>query len=193
MLSTCAPIPTKHPHTQGSGKVLFPLSIGQYWIYQVKSGTKSGTIENRIVSSRTIGNIEWFLSMEYGDKFWIRNTPAGQAEAVNLYTKGEDAAIFEQLDPKVIREELLFKFPAKAGDQWVALENTLRYEGRRRIDTPAGSFDCHWYSITSYLIDKKGQTYSHSCIAEGVGVVYSDNLLEDGTLEISRLQSWGKR
>jgi len=56
------------------------------------------------------------------------------------------------------------------------------------MDTPAGHFSCLMYSIAQY-----GQTYSHSCIAPGIGVVYSDNTLPDGSLEVSRLVKWGKK
>jgi len=184
LLGACA----AKPVSEQQPAVLFPLAVGQYWVYEIILDDEGAIIENHITSSQTLGETEWFLSMEYGEKFWIRNTAEGQVEAVNLYTKGENAAIFEQLDPKTIREELLYKFPAREGDSWVALENVLRYEGKKIFTVPAGTFECHSYSITQY-----GQTYSHSCIAEGVGVVYSDNVLPDGRLEISRLKHWGKR
>lgn len=172
---------------------LFPLVVGHFWIYEIGMDDETSTVENKIAASQVIGDTEWFLSIEYGEKFWIRNSPEGQVEAVNLYTKGEDAAIFERLDPKTIHEELIFKFPAQAGDNWVTLDNVLRYEGQRIFTVPAGTFQCHYYSITQPFIDKQGQTYAHNCIAEGIGVIYSDNTLPDGTLEISRLKKWGKR
>lgn len=185
LLGACSHQRADHLHP---ATTLFPLSVGQYWVYQIERGDEQMTLENTIASSQTIGGIEWFLSIEFGEKFWIRNTTDGQVEAVNLYTQSEHAVIFENLDPKAVREELLFKYPARAGDSWVALENTLRYEGKRTVETPAGIFHCHAYSISQY-----GQTYSHSCIAEGVGVVYSDNTLPDGSTEVALLQSWGKR
>lgn len=186
LLSACATQPeqqAEQPHA-----VLFPLAVNQYWVYEILLDNEGAIMENQIASSQLIGETEWFLSIEYGEKFWIRNSAEGQVEAVNLYTKGENAAVFEQLDPKTIREELLYKFPARAGDSWVTLENILRYEGKKILTVPAGTFECHSYSITQH-----GQTYSHSCIAEGIGVVYSDNTLPDGKLEISRLKHWGTR
>jgi len=167
---------------------LFPLHPGSYWQYRVTHGNQTSQVENSITSSKLIGNTEWFESVEYGERFWIRNTAEGQVEAVNLYTQKETAAIFEQLDPKTLHEELMFKFPAKAGDSWMTLENTIRYEGIRALTVPAGTFSCHQYSISQY-----GQTYSHSCIAEGIGVIYSDNLAADGVLEVSELTAWGKK
>lgn len=185
LLTACAAVPDSNRQAPAA---LFPLAVGQYWVYEIRAGEQYATVENRITASRRIGEQEWFLSEEFGEKFWIRNSTAGQVEAVNLYTKGEHAAVFEQLDPKTLREELLYRFPAQAGDSWVTLENVLRYEGKKTITVPAGTFECHSYSITQYAI-----TYSHSCIAEGVGVIYSDNLRPDGHLEISRLKDWGRR
>jgi hypothetical protein len=175
-------------HASAHPDVLFSLETGRYWKYQVTRGERASTVENTISSSKRIGDIEWFESIEYGDRYWIRNGNQGQVEAVNLYTKDENDAVFEQIDPKVIHEELIFKYPATPGDRWETLENTLRFEGTKSMDVPAGHFTCLMYSITQY-----GQTYSHSCIAPGVGVVYSDNTLPDGGLEVSRLIKWGKK
>jgi hypothetical protein len=188
LLAACTAAPTGDRAAARAATGLFPLAVGEYWVYEIRAGNQTSTVENRITASHTIGDTEWFLSVEYGEKFWIRNSAEGQVEAVNLYSKSETAAVFEQLDPKTLHEELLYKFPAQAGDSWVALENVLRYEGKKTLTVPAGTFECHSYSITQY-----GQTYSHSCIAEGVGVVYSDNTLPDGQLEISRLKDWGGR
>lgn len=184
LLSACAARDT----VPAAATELYRLETGLYWQYRVIHGQESNTVENNIVGSQRIGNITWFESVEYGERFWIRNTPAGQIEAVNLYTQKDTAAIFEQLDAKALHEELMFKFPATAGDSWTTLENTIHYEGLRSISVPAGNFHCHQYSISQY-----GQTYSHSCIAEGVGVVYSDNLAPDGVLEVSELVAWGKK
>lgn len=162
---------------------LFPLGVGSSWTYEV--GTEARRVENTITTSLTIGTTTWYLYQEFGEKFWIRNGPEGQLEAVNLYNKGENAAIFEQLDAKSIREELLFRFPARAGESWVMLENEIRYEGQREMSVPAGTFDCHYYSISQY-----GQTYSHTCIAEQVGIVFSDRQLPDGSWETSSLVAW---
>jgi len=168
-------------------RALFPLEVGRYWKYQVK-GKQESRAENSIAASLKIGNTEWFESIEYGERFWIRNGKQGQVEAVNLYGKGENAAVFENIDPKVIHEELMFKFPAEKGESWSTLDNTIRYEGKQIIKVPSGEYNCHMYSITQYA-----QTYSHSCIAEGVGIVYSDNTLPDGGKEVSELVEWGKK
>lgn len=188
LLAGCATWPGSNAPGKQADAALFPLEVGQYWIYEITLDDETATVENTIAAAHTIGSTEWFLSIEYGEKFWIRNSTEGQVEAVNLYTKSENAAVFEQLDPKTLREELLYRFPAQAGDSWIALENILRYEGKKILTVPAGTFECHSYSVTQY-----GQTYSRSCIAEGIGVIYSDNTGPDGRLEISRLKQWGKR
>lgn len=162
---------------------LFPLEVGSSWTYQV--GDKAALAENTITTSLIIGTTTWYLYQEFGEKFWIRNGPEGQLEAVNLYNKGENAAIFEKLDAKSVREELVFRFPANPGESWITLENEIRYEGLRKMDVPAGTFNCHYYSITQY-----GQTYSHTCIAEQVGIVFSDRQLPDGNWETSTLLRW---
>ena len=182
LLGACATKPAAM-----TARGLFPLEVGRYWIYQL-DGDKQKTVKNSIASTLTIGETQWFESIEFGEKFWIRNGDEGQMEAVNLYTKDENAAIFEKIDPKVIHEELMFKFPARPGDTWTTLENLISYEGIETLTVPAGDFSCHMYSIAQY-----GQTYSHSCIAEGIGVVYSDNILPDGKKEISRLLEWSKK
>jgi hypothetical protein len=188
LLSACASEDREASPIETSAATLFPLEVGQYWVYEIRLGEEKALVENHIAGSQTIDGTEWFLSVEYGEKFWIRNSEEGQVEAVNLYTKSEHAAVFEQLDAKTLREELLFKFPARPGDSWITLENVLRYEGIKTYTVPAGTFECHHYSITQY-----GVAYSRSCIAEGIGIVYSDNLDASGEWEISRLTHWGKR
>jgi len=169
-------------------KPLYPLEAGLYWIYEAEKNGQTLRIENHIEAAITIGKQPWFLSLEYGERFWIRNALEGQVEAVNLFNKKPQDAVFEKLDPKAIRQELLFKFPAQKGDHWAMLENTLRYEGLQTLTVPAGTFKCHAYSITQHQ-----QTYAHSCVAEGVGVIYNENQLENGDWEVSRLLEWGKR
>ena len=165
---------------------LFEPRVGQYWIYSIE-GKESLRIENRIVASKKIGSKEWFHMIEYGEKFWIRNSDLGQMEAVNLYTKKPED-IEDIIGEEVVREELVFKFPAKKGESWVTLENTLTYEGEISVTVPAGEFECHMYAI-SY----NKTVYSTSCITEGVGVIYSEVWMEDGRTEISRLEEWGIR
>lgn len=173
-----------------SAAVLFPLSQGQSWVYRayVKGSDKdeldsepqfkeSKSYINDII---TVDGVDWYQLEEYDNRFWIRNSGAGQMEAVNLFgMKSEDLKGF---NPKALREELVFKFPAKEGEVWNAMESTLRYEGLETKKVPAGTFQCH-----SYAMIQDGIVYSHSCIAEGMGVIYSDSLLENGLYEVSEL------
>ncbi len=165
---------------------LFELEVGSYWVYEVSDKSSKRTVTNYIADEKQIEHIKWFQLIEYGEKFWIRNTDEGQSEAVNLYTM--DTNQLDRLDAKVVREELMFKHPAKVGERWIILENYIEYTGQQTVEVPAGKFKCHMYSITQYEI-----TYSHSCIAEGVGIIYADNLMENGEKEVSLLTEWGKQ
>jgi len=165
---------------------LFPMEVSRSWTYRVHFEGKPDSareVTNGIIETIDIEGVTWYSLQEYGDRFWIRNSDIGQMEAVNIY--GRKPHDLEGIDSKVIRQEVMFKFPVKKGESWVILENTLRYEGLESKKVPAGEFQCHLYSITQY-----GQTYSHSCIAEDIGVVYSDNILENGEKEISELLHW---
>ena len=187
MLTACSFQTIVPPANNSPHRELFTLETGKYWSYQIHKGDEQATVKNVVADSKWLGDTQWFLLVEYGEKFWVRNTAKGQVEAVNLYSKEPDDLIFVQLDPKAVREELIFKFPARPGDSWITLENNIRYEGVYSKTVPAGIYHCHLYSISRY-----GEIYSHSCIAEDIGVIYSDNLLESGEWEVSELESWGK-
>jgi hypothetical protein len=165
---------------------LFRLEPGMFWEYEVKKEASDSfaKVKNKVLGSHRFEGLVLFQIEEFGSIYWIRNSRKGQMEAVNLYGKKVEDII--GISEKSIREELMFKFPAKAGEQWVTLENTISYDGLRTVETPAGRFECHMYSVSQY-----GETYSHSCISEGVGVIYSDTLLQDGSLETAHLISTG--
>lgn len=153
---------------------LFELRVGASWTYVV-SGNEEYIVTNRIMEQRSAQGITWFRLSEYGDTFWIRNSKQGQVEAVDLFNS--------DFDPAQARNEgLIFKFPANAGDQWNMDFSPTTYRGIRTTKVPAGSFSCH-----EYFIDMGNGSYSLSCIAEGLGVIYNETVFEDSSREVSRL------
>ncbi len=177
--------------TQAAADALFPLETGQFWTYNVTNTnglTAKSEMINRVVTSVQIGNITWYQLDEFEETFWIRNGNEGQLEAVTLFDRsGEELRTeLERLIPQAVREELLFKFPVDTGDEWDMFDSTVRYDGTQNFSVPAGNFDCHMYSVSQL-----GHIYSRSCIAENVGIVYSDLVLENGDTVTSRLVKWG--
>jgi hypothetical protein len=170
---------------------LFPLEPGKFWTYRVTNNsglTTEPEIINRVVTSVKIGDVTWYQLDEFEETFWIRNSSEGQLEAVNLFDRDgkELRTELERLIPQAVREQLLFKFPVAEGDEWEVFDSTVRYDGTLNISVPAGNFDCHMYSVSQL-----GHIYSRSCIAENVGIVYSDLVLENGDTVTSRLVKWG--
>lgn len=158
---------------------LFTFEVGKYWKYSVQA-SDTYEVVNHIEKSKIINGKKWYQLIEYGEKFWVSNSPKGQVEAVNLYeTQGEYTGDLEV--------SLIFKYPAKVGEQWGMPENLVIYNGLKSISVPAGKFNCHMYHM-----DLGGNNYSDTCIAEGVGVIYNESILNDGDKEISRLVEYGK-
>ena len=166
--------------TSVNGQGLYEFEVGMFWEYSV-IGKNSYKVVNHVPRSKIINGKKWFQLVEYGEKFWVANSPQGQIEAVNLYET--DAEKTDNL-----KIELIFKFPATEGDTWVPSETPTRYMGIREITVPAGEFMCHMYHM-----ELGGKYYSDTCIAEGIGVIYSEAVLDNGEKEISKLIRYGKR
>ena len=165
--------------TQVQAQVLFELKVGKYWRYAV-SGEKQHEVKNYIAKSKIINGREWFQLIEYGEKFWISNSSEGQLEAENLNeTEAENTSD--------LGVSIIFKFPAEVGDSWKTYFGThTKYIGLKTISVPAGTFTCHMYHM-----DLRGNDFSNTCIAEGVGVVYNESRLNNQTKEISKLIEYG--
>ena len=153
---------------------LFDLHVGMSWTYQVE-GEDSKTVTNKITAVRTIGGQQWYKLIEYGDIFWVRNTERGQVEAANFFAR--DPAPEDKPE-----EALVFKYPVTNGETWDNLESPTTYNGTEVVTVPAGTFECH-----IYFIDMGNGSYSKSCIANNVGVVYNEFVPDEGSKEISRL------
>lgn len=162
------------------GQELYDLEVGKTWKYAV-SGKEPYEVVNHISRSKIIDGKRWFQLIEYGEKFWVINSSQGQMEAVNL--NETDAEKTDNLGV-----ELIFKFPAHAGETWVSAGTPTKYIGIKEISVPAGKFRCHMYHM-----DLGGKDYSDTCIAKGVGVIYNEAILDGGEKEISRLLSYGKK
>lgn len=80
---------------------------------------------------------------------------------------------------------LMFKYPAEPGETWEKHFSPTTYLGKKKRTVPAGTFRCH-----EYRIDMQAESYSLSCIATGVGVVYNEFVNEDGEKMISRLKEY---
>lgn len=153
---------------------LFPFSVGANWTYQLEGGT-SDTVTTTVAEAKTIDGLTWYRLVEYGDSFWVRNAEHGQVEAVNYYDANPD----EAGSPGQV---LIFKYPAIEGEVWNNVDSPTTYRGMKTITVLAGTFECH-----EYYIDMGNGSYSLSCIAIDVGVVYNEAVFERGQKEISRL------
>lgn len=157
-----------------SAEPLFYFHVGTAWTYEVEGSTTS-TVTNTVSEVRTVNGKNWYKLVEYGETFWVGNTERGQVEAVNFFDGNP-----EQLDEP--EEVLIFKYPATVGETWNNAGSPTTYKGKQTITVPAGIFDCH-----VYFIDMGLGYYSKSCIANNVGVVYNEAILENGVKEISKL------
>jgi len=159
------------PASAGS---LFELKVGMTWTYVIE-GDNDGQVTNKIADAKLILGNRWFQLIEFGDRFWIRNSDIGQVEAVNLFdSDAENVTAIEEL--------VIFKYPATAGEKWNESDSPITYLGKQRLQVPAGDFDCHVYHI--HIV---GDSYSKYCVAEGVGVIYNESILDDDSKRITKL------
>ncbi len=141
---------------------LYPLHLGAVWWYEAElNGVPQEIMQSYIQHSVVVDGVEWFELVEDGQRFWVRNTPDGQAEAENYFDR--DLNISEPID-----EVLIFKYPAVVGETWSGVESSIAYLGLHTIEVPAGVFECHMYHFKDM-----DEVFSESCIAEGVGIVYN--------------------
>jgi hypothetical protein len=158
---------------------LFELKSGLSWTYEVEGGN-TRKVTNKIHRSAVINGIRWYEMVEYGERFWIRNSDLGQVEAINLYER-------EPEKNQAVEEAVIFKYPAKIGQSWEVYGGVHTYKGMHKLTVPAGTYECHMYQI-----DMDGGSYNKSCIAEDIGVIYSESLLEGKEREVSRLISYSE-
>lgn len=162
----------------GCSSHLYPLETGKRWTYVVSQDETSREVTNQVEEKRTVDGRDWFRLVEYGDTFWVANGEDGQIEAVNFFDRtpapDEKAEIV-----------LMFKYPAEPGETWEKHSSPTTYLGKKKRTVPAGTFRCH-----EYRIDMQAESYSLSCIAIGVGVVYNEFVNEDGEKMISRLKEY---
>ena len=156
---------------------LFYFSVGLEWKYQVEGDDKR-VVTNAVTDVKTVKGRNWYKLEEYGETFWVGNSSLGQVEAIDFF-EGDPG----QLDEP--EEVLIFKFPAKVGEIWYNVDSPTSYDGVKTLTVPAGTFNCHMYTINMGNGD-----YSKSCIAKDVGVVFNEAVLEGGLKEISKLISY---
>jgi len=153
---------------------LYDFKVGTKWTYAIDGSSETVTnfVEDKVT---TKNGRTWFKLVEYGESFWVANSEHGQIEAFEHY----NASLKSGALPK---EYLVFKFPAQVGEVWNKTDVPTTYEGIVTLEVPAGKYDCHLY-----VIDMADGNFNKSCIAEGVGVVYSESVLNNGPKETARL------
>ena len=158
-------------HSVGAG--LYDLRSGRVWVYAIEGAEQNAT--SSIERSIKINDVDWYELVEYGERFWIRNTPQGQVEAANFFEREINLS-------EPIEEIMVFKYPASVGDEWGDMGAKSSYLGLRNVRVPAGAFDCHLYRF------ELGEgAYSESCVAEGIGVVFNEFKNSAGKLDVSKL------
>ena len=156
------------------GADLYELRVGLVWHYEIE-GAEQKAARSSISRSVVVNDIEWFELIEYGERFWVRNSQQGQVEAVNFYDR-------ELNTSEPIEEVLVFKYPVTVGENWGDTNSKSSYLGRRDVQVQAGTFSCHVYRF-----DLGAGAYSESCVAEGVGVVFNEFKGSGESIEVSKL------
>lgn len=149
------------------GDSLFEISVGSWWKYKVNKGEAPESISS-ISDAKVIDGVKWYLLVEDGSKYWIRNSEHGQVEAVNFFDSIPE-------DDDKAEEIVVFKYPSTKGDTWSYVTDLSTYLGMKDVEVPAGRYKCHMYNIQMSETD-----YSAVCIAEHVGVVFNEVVLNGG-------------
>jgi hypothetical protein len=129
---------------------------------------------NEVLGKIAVNNITWYKLRDFNDIFWVRSGKSGQYEAINWFDNNNP-----QSSPVA---SLMFKYPINKTTVYVAGEDkVIAFYPTIMIRTPAGKFECIMYQIG---IDKNN--HSKSCIAYGIGVVWSEVVI-NGKAEIAEL------
>lgn len=152
----------------------YPLQVGNQWKYIVHANPEYEMV-NEVLDKVVVDKVTWYKLKEFEDIYWVRSGENGQLEAMNW-------AGMEKTDSSPVEEILVYSFPLHKSTLYDAGEDTIAvYLPAQTVKTAAGEFKCIMYQIG---LDKKNHT--KNCVAEGVGIVWSD-LITEGESEVAEL------
>ncbi len=154
-----------------------PLKVGNEWNYVVNN-SEDNIRKSEILKKETIDGVDWYLSQEFGDLFWVSNQEAGQFEAINSF--GEMKL---QSDP--LEQELILKFHDGKKFSYSTSGGDIQVEPcEEKLVVPAGEFEC-----VKYTFDLGGGDYSVSYYSVGVGLIKNEFKTNE-SVEVSELSSF---
>lgn len=142
-----------------SASEIFPLKTGNVWRFEtVGSDSVVHPHVNLVTGDQVINGTRWYiLTYDTIITTYCRNTAEGW-----WYLAGEDPV--GQGTPS-----LYYRFPAKAGDQYMTSDSTLVkvVSTNARITVKAGTFSCYHYHMVHYLESYECEEY----FAPGTGFI----------------------
>jgi hypothetical protein len=127
------------PTNPWQGGEIYPLAIGNSWTYEVMNFDSLGNVESldtisaSVVRDTVIDGETWYVTEGDGEE----GIHIGYCiiRSNGFYSNWPD-------------EELLYKYPARVGDQYMVEDDTVIVENLdESVTVPAGEFDCVRYSV----------------------------------------------
>ena len=167
---------------------LLPLRLGNRWAYRKTvhfAGSDLPEVTDTFSMVRGVflcNDERWFQYEEDGVCFWINNRKGGQYEGEVGLDEESGALIVD-------RDYLVFRWPAKPGNQWQYHVDLAGEEGPTQVtcksadepvEAPAGKFRCVVYEMSDDYVN------SRFWFAPGVGLVRAE-WIDKETREASRI------
>jgi len=183
ILFSCSDSPTESKDEPSKDEI-FPLSIGNEWVYVDSIPTSLGwqidSSKISIVDSSTIyfdgDSIKTFhmfdgfnYSWRYSKSWLVANDSAGFSYYGTNYW----------IRDNVIGKSLIYKYPVMAGESWQALiffagfssvpSDVICLSTNEKFNTPLGDMECHLYRYP--VIDMDSYSFEYVYVKKGLGIV----------------------
>ena len=144
--------------------VMVPLTIGNWWSYEVTEFNQSGTIVDEYDTTATISG-----DTLIGDSTWF--FLEGEIGGLSGIVTNMDNGTWSFLPDSTPSEALVLKYPATVGDAYPYYDVTVHIDAiDAPVTVPAGTFSCYYYRLTAPIVGTVGKIWAEP----NVGIVKAE-------------------
>ncbi len=172
----------KNPTEADNNKEIWPLDIGNTWVYVLNSQTDKIVQSMTVIGLKNINNLEIPMIKWEDHESGYSDTSLFNSEDDGIYGYSEEGSKF-----------LVFKYPVKVGEFWFNPFEGGKIEcisTNKTVQTPAGKFNCIVYRFYG---EERGQSlkiYLEAYMCPNIGWVANKKIDDDQEDEWYYLKSY---
>lgn len=149
------------PANPSKSTELMPLKPGNSWIYSNTYYDLKGKITNETTDTSIITQEKEYEGLRY---FQFLGAPVNNTE---------QGFCFYRFNTDSFEVNILFKYPANSGDEWVTNSDTIRLESTSvEMNLPIGNVKAYKYLVSEDYDDYSDEYYYYFC--PGIGFIAKD-------------------